>query len=296
MVGRSLVAGLALMIVSLGSAGITAQEPGTPPWEACDHHTKSCPDTDGAAWGLVAVPATVVVDPLVAAGPSPVPAGDQVPCSDDTGCPDLSVDARRLTDTSRHFQTFSPTSCSVIEGHAEPGTRELLRFTFNSPNLGTGDLVIGRPADHPEWFEWGQCHGHYHFREYADYRLWTAEGYPQWLAARAQDPTATPAQVLADNPHLETYFVAGHKQGFCVIDLVPVTLFVGVGGKYFSCSSNQGISVAWADEYSKFLDGQWIDITDVAPGLYVLEAEVNAERLYEESFYANNFAAVAVQI
>lgn len=44
------------------------------------------------------------------------------------------------------------------------------------------------------------------------------------------------------------------------------------------------------------LDGQWIDVTGLAPGYYVLEAEVNAERFFEESSYENNAAANVVEV
>jgi hypothetical protein len=96
--------------------------------------------------------------------------------------------------------------------------------------------------------------------------------------------------VLAAQPELLDHFVAGHKQGFCVIDIVPYV--PAAPRNYGSCTSNQGISVGWADEYVWSLDGQWIDVTGLAPGGYVLEAEVNAERLFEELNYSNNAAAI----
>lgn len=65
-------------------------------------------------------------------------------------------------------------------------------------------------------------------------------------------------------------------------------------GVYFEGS--QGISVGWADEYETDLDGQFIDITKLPSGNYVLEMEVNAEWLYKEADYTNNRSAVTVQI
>ena len=66
--------------------------------------------------------------------------------------------------------------------------------------------------------------------------------------------------------------------------------------KYTDCNANQGISVGWADVYGFGLDGQWIDITGLAAGDYVLEAEVNPEQLFEEVDYTNNSAAISVTI
>jgi lysyl oxidase-like protein 2/3/4 len=59
---------------------------------------------------------------------------------------------------------------------------------------------------------------------------------------------------------------------------------------------NQGISVGWADEYVFQLDGQWIDITDVASGSYVLEVETNPTWAIQEKNYLDNSYAVSVTI
>jgi hypothetical protein len=88
--------------------------------------------------------------------------------------------------------------------------------------------------------------------------------------------------------------VVGHKNGFCVVDLVDYTRGL-LNGRYFSCGS-QGISIGWADEYHWGLDGQWVVVTGVPPGDYMLEAEVNAERLYRELAYNNNGVAIPVKL
>lgn len=214
-----------------------------------------------------------------------------VPCRDPRGCPDLVVDATTMTPFVE-VRSFSAYSCAVQEGATQAGTRRLLRFTFTTPNLGPGDLVVGSPVVHDQWYEFGECHLHWHFREYADYRLWTPGGYQQWIALRTANPDLTPAEVLAAHPDVAAQLVQGHKQGFCVIDLRS---YGGLGPKYLLCDA-QGISVGWADQYHWSLDGQWLDVTDVAPGPYVLESEVNAERLFDEADYMNNRAAVEVTI
>lgn len=223
---------------------------------------------------------------------------DPVPCSDARGCPDLVVDPSPLARYSIKTETFAQDSCAVVEGSvAAPGARRLLKFTSTYPNIGLGDLIIGSPADHPEWFELAACHQHYHFREYADYRLWTPAGYDDWQSLRAANPGAHAADLLAANPNVAAQMVASHKQGFCVIDVERVP---GIAGPkrpvYTSCASNQGISRGWADSYSSRLDGQWIDITGMPAGNYFLEVEVNAEHLFTETNYANNSSAVPVKL
>lgn len=189
-------------------------------------------------------------------------------------------------------KTFKPQSCVVQEGSTVAGTRRILEFTFTTPNIGAGDLIVGEPSQHPEWFEWGACHGHFHFRLYAEYRLWTPAKFAQWDALRNANPSKTGDQILAENPTLK--YVTSHKQGFCVIDVAPYMPSPGVP-KYLVCDF-QGISAGWADEYGTHLDGQFIDVTGVAAGSYVLEEEVNAHRLYEETDYNNNRAWVPVTL
>ena len=229
------------------------------------------------------------------------PGDPTVPCADPRGCPDLSVNARKLNQWHADQQTFLSTDCAVQEGAVtQAGPRLLLRFTSNTPNDGQGDLIIGHPADHPDWFTLQTCHGHPHFKEYADYRLWTPYGYQMWTNLKATaPPEALSRDLLNDNPLVAREMVMGRKQGFCVIDVIPAAI-PGVlppgPPKYLSCTTNQGISVGWADEYQFLLDGQWIDITDVPSGPYVLEVEVNAEHFFQESDYSNNAAAVNILV
>ena len=232
-----------------------------------------------------------VAGTVCSSGGAAVAANDPlVPCVDPRGCPDLVTDPETMSPQVQ-VKNIKPSDCQVVEGSTQPGTRRLLRFTFTTPNVGNGDLIVGRPEDHPEWFEYSPCHGHYHFREYADYRLWTPAQHQAYDALRVADPQLTAAEVLAANPQLTP--VKGEKAGFCIIDVIPYEL-VSVP-KYLSCAF-QGISAGWADEYDASLDGQFVDVTDVTSGTYVLEAEVNSERFYEESDYANNRAYATVTI
>lgn len=216
----------------------------------------------------------------------------QIPCSDPRGCPDLVVDQARMGNWRVTTQTFSANSCAVREDETLPGTRTLLRFTFTTPNVGAGDLIVGSPETHPEWFTFGNCHGHAHFKEFSDYRLWTPAQFADYQGFRTASPDAMAHEILEAHPALAP--VRGDKAGFCVIDIRQNAGSL-LPPKYLLCEF-QGISTGWADEYSQGLDGQWIDVTGLAKGTYVLEAEVNAERFYQESDYVNDRAWVAVTI
>ena len=223
-----------------------------------------------------------------------------VPCADKNGCPDLTVDGRELSpNLTLNRETWTSSDCAVIEGEVAAGDRWLLRFDVATPNLGPGDLIIGKPTDHPEWFDLVTCHGHPHFKEYSDYRLWTPRGYEQWLALRQANPTSCARDLLAANPGLAKQLTTGRKQGFCVVDVIPSTQGTCPGLwthlHYRSCD-DMGLSVCWEDYYDSFLDGQWIDVTGLQAGSYVLEVEVNAEHFFQETDYSNNSAAITVSL
>jgi hypothetical protein len=54
----------------------------------------------------------------------------------------------------------------------------------------------------------------------------------------------------------------------------------------------EGISPGYGDDYVPRLEGQWIDITDLRAGSYLLRHRVNVDRVLRESDYENNEASV----
>ena len=180
---------------------------------------------------------------------------------------DLAIDAEVLVDSQQVETTsFGAESCALLEGCvAAAGDRRILRFSTTTPNIGEADLYLGPPAANP-LFHFSECHDHWHFDEYAEYRLLNAAG-----------------DVVAN----------GHKQAFCLIDLEQVD--ENAGGPQFDCE-NQGISKGWADTYASHLDCQWIDVTGIPPGDYVLEVRVNPAQILAELDYTNNVARVPVTL
>ncbi len=182
------------------------------------------------------------------------------------GLPDLTIDTTRLASSldlvTRHFKAAD---CVVVEGCAGAGRRRLLRFDTSTPNFGTADLVLGNPAANPELYEFSSCHNHFHLRSYTSYALYDAAG-----------------QV-----------VVGRKQAFCLIDVVQY--WPGYP-RHFNACTNQGLSVGWADVYPKSVDCQWIDVTGVRAGSYVLEVVVDPGNLIAESDESNNVARIPVTI
>jgi hypothetical protein len=184
--------------------------------------------------------------PELGDAPPSMPGG---PLTGPLGCdaPDLVV----LDDDLNLYTQLiwvQPDSCTLYEGCVDGiGWRKVLRFDTKAANLGSRDLILGVPANHPDLYTYSPCHAHHHFDDYARYTL--LDGDEQ--------------------------VAAGHKQAFCLLDWEPWSWpELGVEDQVFSCF-NQGLSLGWSDTYEASLDCQWIDITDVPPGQYTLRMEVN---------------------
>ncbi|XP_077992416.1 lysyl oxidase homolog 3A-like [Glandiceps talaboti] len=206
---------------------------------------------------------------------------DNVQCSDhniaglictDAGLPDLVPNAK-LIETSAYTEDRPlPMLVCAMEEHCTSssaytyspgsyefafGTRRLLRFSSSIANRGTIDF---RPNLHKLYWEWHQCHGHHHSMEaFATYDITDAEG---------------------------TKIAEGHKASFCLEDS---HCDPGVA-QFYKCQDygDQGISVNCIDEYKHSIDCQWIDVTDVHAGQFLLRVHVNPHKLVAESDYLNN--------
>ncbi|XP_053158559.1 protein-lysine 6-oxidase isoform X2 [Hemicordylus capensis] len=135
--------------------------------------------------------------------------------------------------------------------------RVLLRFPQRVKNQGTSDFLPSRPRY--SW-EWHSCHQHYHsMDEFSHYDL---------LEASSQRRVAE-----------------GHKASFCLED---TSCDYGYYRRYACTAHTQGLSPGCYDTYNADIDCQWIDITDVKPGNYILKVSVNPSYLVPESDYNNN--------
>jgi hypothetical protein len=173
------------------------------------------------------------------------------PVYNNGGLPDLAVDPQRFANQMEIVDRyFAPDDCAIAEEVVGgPGYRRLLRFDTVLMNRGDGDLKVGDREDpdnpYKEFFVFHQCHGHYHIKYFSIYELLTLDG---------------------------KVVVAGTKQGFCFEDNFKYV----DGGKSsgYDCHE-QGITSGWGDWYYKQLVGQWIDITDVPEGDYIVRVSIN---------------------
>jgi hypothetical protein len=135
--------------------------------------------------------------------------------------------------------------------------------------------IIGRARAGTMGFDDKTGHTHWHFEQFAQYRL------------------------LATN---KTTIVKSRKVGFCIAPTDPVNLllphamwqpnftgfFNGTCGSQAALSVQEMMPIGWGDTYQQFLPGQAFNITHVPNGTYYIEVIANPNKVLHETNYHNN--------
>lgn len=195
--------------------------------------------------------------------------------------------------------------------------RSFLRFNNSIINLGPGPLeLFGRDIklvdhrDHPQ--EGHELGAHEHISIYQ--RIFDADGkvliepYVGELIHHNQHAhwhleSFSAYEVWAVSPQGLTYDLVGanSKVSYCVTDLRPAGSNLGFDTRpkasYLSCSGLlQGLTQGWIDTYVSGLARQWVEVSGITDGNYVLRSVVDPENRVKEADEANNAALTYFQI
>jgi hypothetical protein len=123
-------------------------------------------------------------------------------------------------------------------------------------------------------FLWHDYHQHYHFDDYMDYVLESANG----------QTNIRPIQ---------------EKTSFCLRDTELTQRLPNTPAKpkFTSCKTDiQGVSVGWGDVYKYTLADQDMDITDLPAGLYHLKFQINFGNHFDELRRDNNISSILLYL
>jgi hypothetical protein len=209
-------------------------------------------------------------------------AGDPVPTMDDPDpsvMPDLValpawsvfVD-RRLGGDYLSFAAniwVAGSSPLVVEGFREPNSEVMDAFQY----FYQDGAAVGRTAAGTLEYDNRHGHKHWHFKQFAAYRLLNAD---------------------------QTEAVKSKKEAFCLAPTDPIDLnlpgadWVPETGLSTACGSQSSIwiretlPIGWGDTYYQGLPGQSFNVTDLPNGTYYIEVHANPLGALREQDLANN--------
>jgi hypothetical protein len=170
----------------------------------------------------------------------------------------------------------------VVEG--ERPDRETPAMTVSQLVRRTDGTERRRPVQAEIRYVRSETHAHWHLLGFEVYEL---------LSAPAAEPVRP-----------------GEKTGFCLGDRYETRGEAEIEGKPArpvwteECGREQpgllevreGISPGYGDDYAPALEGQFVDVTNLPAGRYLLVHRTNPDRVLEESDYGNNAASVLIQL
>lgn len=131
---------------------------------------------------------------------------------------------------------------------------------------------------------------------------WAGDGHNHWHVNELEEGTL---QRLSDGHQVGTL----DKHGFHLVDdykFSPAVSGAPSSAKYTKCGGNScnhstlnmfmGVSVGWVDRYNYTTVGQYIDITGLPNGKYVLRDVVDPEHWFTEANAHNNWASATIRI
>lgn len=228
--------------------------------------------------------------------------------SADTGpVRDLLPDLQALPRTDATFFGVSEYGATVngcfADEMAEQGARRCLRLGQQIANFGDGPFELRyAPPDYlteptmyqvisrsdgttreraAETYEFHPTHAHFHYSGFAQTLLWRSNPSGDRLGSAA----------------LRT----GRKNGFCVFDSDRV-LSDAPTAQYSSdtcrvgIEPRNGVTPGWSDVYTASLPGQYVEVSGVPDGFYLLESRADPDNTVVEVDETNNHVAVLLRL
>jgi Lysyl oxidase len=205
------------------------------------------------------------------------------------------------------LQQELPSSLAVIRAERAPGDPEY-RLAFRSAvrNVGRGPLVIDghRSGTDLATMVADQAIEHVRgprerVRDVGRLRFVVSPDHRHWHLLRFE-------RYELRRPGSATALVEDRKTGFCLGDRYRVRRPAGPPAAVFTsrCGLGQtallgireGISVGFGDDYLPALEGQYLPLTGLRDGRYVLVHRVNVERRIRERGYANDAASLLLRL
>jgi hypothetical protein len=128
-----------------------------------------------------------------------------------------------------------------------------------------------------------ETHSHWHYQPFERYELRRPSDYALIVRDRKS------GFCLRDSHRSTLRPVAPRPRGAAFVD------FCAPGDRSV-LRLVEGASVGSSDQYPGNLEGQYLDITDVEPGLYFLVHRVNPKKVLVEGDYENNEASLLIRI
>ncbi len=157
-----------------------------------------------------------------------------------------------------------------VEGFRSHGAPVMKAYQYFYKN----GRVVGRTRAGTMGFDGKPGHNHWHFEQFAQYRLLSAN---------------------------KTLVLRSRKVGFCIAPTDGINLllkhalwqpkFTGFGGDCGSTSAlwvREELPLGWGDTYFQFVAGQSFNITNLPNGTYYVEIIANPGKVLHESDYRNN--------
>lgn len=172
-----------------------------------------------------------------------------------------------------------------VDGIAAEETRDVVQRIYRSDG-SFRDRVADTYVFHAP-------HAHLHYENFAQSHLWSATPDGERVGTEPVRSSRKVGFCMVDVEHVRFGERGDSPRGYVPPGcLAPTDLDPASGAAY----AINGISVGWADVYPWFLADQYIEVSGVADGYYILETVADQEGTVDEMDGSNNSASTLIRI